>query len=299
MEQRQLEFFVAVAEELNFTRAAVRTHAVQSTVSASIRTLERNLGTQLFDRSTTKVTMTPAGLALLPRAKDVLESLHAARSAVEDSNAGVTGSLRIGTLSGLTTVDLPALVRDFRERHPKVHLHMTVEASGTTGLLDNLRKSILDAAFVGVNTLQLDGIELDPISTFEPRLLVGENHPLAQRDRVSIDSLAHEPFIDLPLGFCNRVRSDNDFRQAGITRNVVVEVSDLTTIPSYVESGIGIALVPPLRTDSASKVVAVQLDPPATPWTLALGWSSASPTTGALRAFINLIAEHTIDTEHY
>ncbi|BAL89117.1 putative LysR-family transcriptional regulator [Actinoplanes missouriensis 431] len=299
MEQRQLEFFVAVAEELNFTRAAKRTHAVQSTVSASIRALERDLGTPLFDRSTTRVTLTDAGRALLPEAKNALESLDLARAAVGSAGLGLRGSLRVGTLSGLTAVDLPGLVGDFRERHPGVRLTMTVAAEGSSGLLEKLRSHQLDVAFVGVDTAAVDGIDLTPLATFQPRLLVSENHPLAGAATVDPGALADEQFIDLPAGYCNRVRSDNDFRRAGLTRSIVVEVTDLTTVPSYVAAGLGVAVVPPLRAEAGARVVPVDLDPPATPWTLAVARPAAIPPSRAVRAFLDLIPAHTATTSEY
>jgi DNA-binding transcriptional LysR family regulator len=299
MEQRQLEFFIAVAEELNFTRAARRTHAVQSTVSASIRALERTLGSPLFDRSTTSVALTDAGRALLPEAKHALESLDAARAAVEGAGHGLRGSIRLGTLASLTAVDLPTLIGAFRKTHPLVRLHMTAAAEGSSGLLEKLRAHRLDAAFVGVDTTSVDGIELTPIATFQPRLLVPADHPLATAGRADAGALAGEPFIDLPAGYCNRIRSDNDFRRAGLSRTVVVEVVDLATIPRYVEAGLGVAVVPPLRAESGARVVPVGLDPPATPWTLAVARPAATPPSRALQAFLDLIPAHTGHTGEY
>ncbi|GIF24039.1 DNA-binding transcriptional LysR family regulator [Actinoplanes tereljensis] len=288
MEQRQLEFFVAVAEELNFTRAAQRTHAVQSTVSASIRALERDLGTPLFERSTTRVGLTEAGRALLPEARRSLDSLDQARAAVDGTRAGITGSLRIGTLARLSKIDLPGLVRDFRERHPGVRLSLRVDAAGSDGLLSALRGRTLDVAFVGVETASVPGLHLDPIATFQPRLLVPAGHPLASARTTTRAAVLGEPFIDLPIGFCNRSRTDADFRGG---RTVAVEVSDVTTIPGYVESGIGVALVPPLATEAGAQVVAVALDPPATSWTLALARLAAEPTR-ATRALLDLVPGH-------
>ncbi len=299
MEQRQLQFFVAVAEELNFTRAAQRTHAVQSTVSASIRALERSLGTPLFERSTTRVSLTEAGKALLPEARRALDALDQARASVDGLRDGVTGSLRVGTLSGLTAVDLRALVRGFRERYPGVRLSLSVDTAGTHGLLERLRAHALDVAFVGVQTASIPDLDLRPIATFQPRLLVAADHPLAGRERVSPEEVADEPFIDLPQGFCNRDRSDTDFRRSGITRTIAVEVSDLTTIPSYVESGIGVALVPPLATEVGARVVPVPLDPPAAPWTLSVAHLATPAPTRALRSFLALIDTHITQRDRY
>ncbi|BCJ47224.1 transcriptional regulator [Actinoplanes ianthinogenes] len=299
MEERQLQYFVAVAEELNFTRAAQRTHAVQSTVSASVRALERHLGASLFERSTTRVALTEAGKALLPEARRALDALDQARAAVAGLRDRLTGSLRVGTLSGLTAVDLPGLVSDFRQRHPGVRLSLSMAAAGTDGLLAALRARELDVAFVGVQAAGVPDLHLHRIAEFQPRLLVPAGHPLAEQAAVTPAALADEPFVDLPPGFCNRIRTDHDFRRAGVTRTIAVEVSDITTIPGYVESGIGLALVPPLAAEDDHRVASVGLDPPAASWTLAaasLGTPTPSPP---VRAFLDLIDTHVVRRDRY
>ncbi|WP_436536416.1 LysR family transcriptional regulator [Actinoplanes sp. HUAS TT8] len=299
MEQRQLQYFVAVAEELNFTRAAQRSHAVQSTVSASIRALERHLGAPLFERSTSKVSLTEAGKALLPEARRALDALDQARAAVAGLREGLTGSLRVGTLSGLTAVDLPGLVSDFRGRHPAVRLNLSMAAGGTDGLLAALRARELDVTFVGVQAASVPDLHLEPIADFQPRLLVPAGHPLAGQSTVSPAALADEPFIDLPPGFCNRIRTDNDFRRAGITRTIAVEVSDITTIPGYVASGIGLALVPPLAAEDDHRVTSVDLDPPAASWTLAAATLGGRTPTPVVRAFLDLVDAHVVRRDRY
>ncbi|GAA2861012.1 LysR family transcriptional regulator [Actinoplanes cyaneus] len=299
MEQRQLQYFVAVAEELNFTRAAQRAHAVQSTVSASIRALERHLGAPLFERSTSKVALTEAGEALLPEARRALDALDRARAAVVGLREGLTGRLRVGTLSSLTVVDLPGLASDFRSRHPGVRLSLSMAAGGSDGLLADLRARELDVALVALQAVSVPDLHVDVIAEFQPRVLVPAGHPLAERATVSRAALAGEPFIDLPPGFCNRIRTDHDFRRAGITRTIAVEVSDITTIPGYVESGIGLALVPPLAAEDGRRVATVDLDPPAASWTLAavsLGGPAPSP---AVRAFHDLIEAHVVRRDRY
>jgi DNA-binding transcriptional LysR family regulator len=299
VEQRQLQFFVAVAEELNFTRAARRTHAVQSTVSASIRALEKTLGAPLFERTTTRVVLTEAGQALLPEARRALDSLDQARAAVDGLKDEMTGSLRIGTLSALTAVDVRSMVRVFRQRYPGVRLGLRTDARGTDGLLDGLRSHALDVAFVGVSSTAIPDLHLEPIAEFSPRLLVPAGHPLAGAGRVAFPDVAAEPFVDLPPGFCNRVRTDDYFRRAGLSRNVAVEVIELTSIPGYVESGIGVALVPPLASEAESDVVPVELDPPAEPWTLALARLGPGEPARATRAFFDLLDDHVVRRDRY
>src|SRR5579859_2695158 len=108
MELRQLEHFVAVAEERSFTRAAARLHLVQSTLSVSIKSLERELGGRLFDRTTHRVTLTDAGQALLAEARNALAAVDAARDAVAAAHGGLRGTVRVGIMRSLTLVDAPA-----------------------------------------------------------------------------------------------------------------------------------------------------------------------------------------------
>jgi DNA-binding transcriptional LysR family regulator len=141
MDSRQLEYFVAVAEELSFTRAAQRLFTVQSTVSAAIRALEADLKVSLFDRSTRRVTLSAAGQALLPEAKAALEALDRARAAVEEASTGLRGSVRIGTLARLGLVDLAALIGAFHQRYPLVDVQVTTSSSGSSGLAGSMLPS--------------------------------------------------------------------------------------------------------------------------------------------------------------
>ena len=101
MELRALDYFVVVAEERNFTRAAARLHVVQSGVSATIKALERELGAELLARTSRRVELTDAGTALLPKARAALEAAQAARDAVDEARGGVRGTLRIGTMTSV------------------------------------------------------------------------------------------------------------------------------------------------------------------------------------------------------
>ncbi|MFD0504165.1 LysR family transcriptional regulator [Streptomyces chiangmaiensis] len=150
MELRQLEYFVAVAEELSFTRAAERLHVVQSAVSAAIRSLERELGPTLFERSSQRVTLTAAGAALLPAARNTLDSARAAREAAQLSEGRLQGTLRIGTFSSLVRPDLPELLGRFHRLHPAVTLRLAVSPRGSAGLVERLLAGNLDLAFVAL-----------------------------------------------------------------------------------------------------------------------------------------------------
>src|SRR5579875_126563 len=150
MDLRRLESFVAVAEESSFTRAAARLHVVQSGVSAAVKTLERDLGAPLLDRTSKRVRLTDAGAALLPRARATLAAAQDAADAVDEVRGGLRGSVRIGTMTAVGLVDLPALLGRFHREHPDVSLHLSVAPSGSRGLVAALTEGTLDLAFVSL-----------------------------------------------------------------------------------------------------------------------------------------------------
>lgn len=117
MDDRQLAAFVAVAEELSFTRAAARLYVVQSTLSATVRALEQDLGAPLFTRSTRRVALTAVGEALLPSARAAIDSVDRMRSLAAEDAAGLRGRVRVGTFSALDILDLPGVLGAFRRRH--------------------------------------------------------------------------------------------------------------------------------------------------------------------------------------
>src|SRR3954471_12944583 len=122
MDLRQLEYFVAVAEEANFTRAADRVHITQSGVSAQIRQFERELGADLFDRSARMVRLTPAGAAALPHARTALAAAQAIRTACDDVNGLVRGRLQVGMAPGCPVTPLFEALAAFHRRHPAIEI---------------------------------------------------------------------------------------------------------------------------------------------------------------------------------
>ncbi|QUQ67596.1 LysR family transcriptional regulator [Kutzneria sp. CA-103260] len=289
METRQLEYFVAVAEELSFTRAALRLHAVQSTVSAGIKSLESDLRTVLFDRSTRAVALTPAGAAFLPEAKAALAALDRARAVVEEAGAGLRGSLRIGTMTTVGNIDLPGLLGAFHHRYPLVDLHLIESTAGSTGLVEDVRTGRLDAAMVALPASDLSGLSTRHLDRQPYLLLVPPGHRLAERAAVTVADLAGEEFVDTPRGFGNRVTVDRAFEAAGAPRRVVAEVADIRTVPDYVRVGLGIAVVPDLDIVRAPDLVAVELAGTAVEWLVTLVCLADRQPSRALATLLDLV----------
>ena len=288
METRQLEYFVAVAEELSFTRAAARMFAVQSTVSAGIRALEADVGAPLFLRSTKSVALTPAGEVLLPEARLALEAVDRVRSAAAASTAGIRGRLRVGIFTNIGFVDLPALFGEFHASHPLVDLQLGASASGSTGLADDVRRGRVDVAFMGLPARDLAGLDVLVLAQTRFVAVLPQGHPLAARDGVTMHDLAQERFVDSPEGFGNRVVIERAFAEAGITRAVSAVVSDLGEIPRFVAADLGVAVVPELGLTPPAGTVAVPLVDPVVEWSLSVA-SRANPSP-AVAALLGILA---------
>ena len=289
METRQLEYFVAVAEELSFTRAALRLLAVQSTVSAGIKSLESDLRTTLFDRSTRAVALTPAGAAFLPEAKAALAALDRARAVVEEAGAGLRGSLRIGTMTSVGSIDLPGLLGAFHRRYPLVDLHLTVSTGGSTGLAEDVRTGRLDAAMLALPASDLAGLSARRLDRRPYVVLLPPGHRLADRTAITVTDLAGEEFVDTPRGFGNRIGVERAFEAAGTPRRVVAEVADMRVVPDYVRVGLGIAVVPDLDIVQAPDLVLIPLAGTRIDWLVTMVCLADRQPSRALSTLLELV----------
>ncbi|MEV6301398.1 LysR family transcriptional regulator [Actinoplanes sp. NPDC051861] len=293
MELRQLEYFVAVAEEQSFTRAAGRLHVVQSAVSAAIKALERELGTVLLDRNAKRVLLTDAGTALLPRAHIALDAARDAREAVAEVRGGLRGTLRIGTLTSIRVVDLPALLGEFHRRHPGVLLRTIAAPSGSLGLIEAILEHRLDLAFVSLPGGRPAGVRMLPLTTSVMDLVVPAGHPLAGRERVAIGDLAGMDFIDSPAGYGNRAVTDRAFTAASVPRHVTIEIADIATGVAHVRHGLGIALLPRfiLTPEHTEGVVTLPVTGADLRWPLSLAVPADRTPGAAARALITMVAD--------
>ena len=242
MELRHLEYFVAVAEERHFTRAAVRMRVAQSGLSASIRALEKDLNAELFVRNTRRVELTDAGRALLAEAHRTLASAAAARDAVAAVRGLLRGNLTVGSEQCLGVIDLPPLLAGFRRAHPGVEIRLGYAGSGE--IVEQVRLGRLNVGFVALPGPAPDGVRLIPLATEEMVLLCHPGHRLAERSEVDVAALVEEDFIDFSGDWGARRVNDQTFARADAGRRVCVEVNDVHTLLDFVHQGLGVALVP-------------------------------------------------------
>ena len=245
MELRHLRYFVAVAEELHFTRAALRLSMAQPPLSQQIRALEQELCVQLFVRTRRSVALTDAGHALLERAREMLATAQALPQALQRVARGEVGLLRIGFSSTLPlTRVLRDVVADHRRSHPDVALNLREMHSQLQ--FDSLRRSELDVGLVRYNERAPEGIRLRLLRRDPLRLVVPAGHRFARRRSVSIAECRDEPFIGFPgdAGTGTGPLLKRLAAQAGFEPRIAQEAREATTQIGLVAAGLGIAVLP-------------------------------------------------------
>ncbi len=245
MELRHLRYFVAVATELHFTRAAERLGIGQPPLSQQIRQLEREVNAQLFLRDRRGVALTEAGQAFLVEARLVLEGADRAKESARRIASGELGTLSLGfTVSASIHPFVPRLIRTFRGRYPGVDVSL-VEHS-TLELVQRVHNGSVDLAFVRAPTADMPGVRVETILS-EPMLaVVPATHELATRHAIDLRELAEEMFIFYPrkvgVGLYNAVVQACE--SAGFTPAEGIEVPQLTSVVTFVAAGMGVSVIP-------------------------------------------------------
>ncbi|MCC5576475.1 LysR family transcriptional regulator [Microtetraspora sp. AC03309] len=242
MELQQLRYVIAVAETNNFTRAAERCRVVQSALSHQIAGLERELGARLFERTSRRVRLTPAGEAFLPAARECLEAADRARAEVAAASGEVRGRLAVGAIPTVAAVNLPVALRDYRRRYPRVQI--TLASAGSEDLIERVRRGDVDVAFLGLPPrAEPKGVQSRRLGGGELVAVVTQDHHLTENE-VDLRSLADEPFIDFRVGAAGRAQSDEAFAAAGVQREVPFEVSSAEFMVDLVRQGLGVGMLP-------------------------------------------------------
>lgn len=271
---RQLEYFVAVAEEQNFTRAAERVHISQSGVSAQIRQLERELGAELFDRSSRTVTLTVAGKAALEHARATLAAAGTIGRAVAEVSELIRGRLTVGMVIGCTITPLFDALAAFHEAHPGVELSLLED--GSDRLVQGVRAGEVDLALIGAAHRTPDG--LDSLTIVDERLVVAvpAGHPLAKQRRVVLQDLMAHPIVCMPPGTGLRTVFDRACTAQGLHPTIALQASAADSIAALADRGLGVAVLSEsMVADHPDGLTARTIDDVDTPALLALVWKRA------------------------
>ncbi|BBJ39909.1 LysR family transcriptional regulator [Streptomyces antimycoticus] len=290
MELQQMRYVVAVAETNSFTRAAERCLVVQSALSHQVARLERELGARLFERTSRRVRLTPAGEAFLPAARQCLDAAARAAAEVAAAVGEVRGRLAVGVISTVTAVDIPSALRDFRERYPQVRISLRVAASDD--LVEQVKEGAIDVAFLGLpTTARPQGVAAHELARDRLVAVVAPDHPLAGESEVDLRRLSSEVFVDLPAGTAGRAQSDLAFDAAGLGRDVAFEVTSAHFIARLVGPGLGVAMLPSAYVPHLAGVVTIEVaDAPARVEYVIWSRFSRTPAATAFLAALDITA---------
>jgi DNA-binding transcriptional LysR family regulator len=245
MELRQLEYFIAVAGEMNFSRAAQRVYVVQSALSMSIGKLEKELGIELFDRSKQQIKLTPAGELFREHARQVIQTARLAKDSISDYRGALSGTVVLGCLISFGRLDVPQILGQYHRIYPFVKIRLRQSPTGSTKYLSGIADGSLDLALVSAPAGFPPGIEMH-LLTEEPMLFVCRpDHHLAQRDSVGVAELAGDDLIGFPSEFGLQRIVEEAFAAAGVTPHQPYEaLVDYWVGANLVRHGLGSMFMP-------------------------------------------------------
>lgn len=285
IELRHLRYFVAVAEELHFGRAALRLHLAQPPLSQQIRKLEEILGYPLFLRTSRAVKLTSAGEVFLERSRRTLRNVQEDMEEARSVGRGEEGFLRVGFIGSAMLTALPAMLGRYRRLYPKVNLQL--HESYTSSVVQQLLKGELDAGFLR-DSGPTSGLEIEPLFS-EPFIAVlPKKHSLAKRKTISAKELRDEPFVFFSpsAGSLAYAKPVSLCEQYGFRPHVVQEAPQWLTIMRLIGAGLGVTIAPAcVKQIAAPNVVCLSLRSAAVQSDIELAYR-----TGEDRAIVEAIA---------
>ncbi|MFS2004439.1 LysR substrate-binding domain-containing protein [Duganella sp. CT11-25] len=297
LELRQLRYFVTVAEELHFGKAALRLHMTQPPLSQTIQALEELLGAPLFERNRRGVALTPAGQALLPEARRMLAQSQELPQLVQRAAAGEVGRLSLAFVSSADYSVLPPFLRAYRAAYPQVQI--TLQEATSDLQLDDLLQNRIDVGLLIPPLPDKAKLELDYLPVLnEPLVLAlpAGLPALKKKGRLALAALPPLPLIVFPRAISPALYDAilSVFREAGVTPEIGQQAIQMQTIVSLVSAGMGMALVPQSVSNLMRPGVEYRALSDATPLVeTGLAWrrDNASPV---LRGFLELLRKNTL-----
>jgi LysR family hydrogen peroxide-inducible transcriptional activator len=261
MEIHQLRYFVAVADEGSFSRAAAREHVAQPSLSQQIQKLEAEMGQRLFDRLPRSVVATEAGKYLLEYARKILVEIADARRCLDELKREVVGRLAVGAIPTITPYVLPELIGKFQHRYPKVTLEILEDT--TERLVRRLEDGELDIAFVSTCD-ESPALERHSLGREALLVLLPKGHQLAKKKKIKWSDLKSQKFLLLHEMHCLSAQVYQFLAANHLRPELAVTGAQLGTIARMVAAGMGVSLVPQMMIEAepATGCVALPFAPP-------------------------------------
>jgi len=282
LELRQIRYFLAVAEARHFTKAAETLGISQSTLSAQVKELERDLGTPLFDRTGRAVRLSEAGKAFLEPATRTFRDAEAAREAVRAVLAADIGHVRVGVSHVFSTHLVPEIVADFARRHPGVSLLIT-NTSGPA-----VRNGVASGRFDLGISYSLTGtkeVDLEPLLDDELVIVCPSGHALAGRGPIRFAELHGEPLVLPDIDCTSRRRLDRVFDEREVSPRIMLEINDMHTILEIVRRGPYATILPRQAVVATEGIEVIPIIEPSVAMQIAIVWPSGIRRTSAMLAF--------------
>lgn len=295
MQLHQLRYFVAVAEVRHFTQAAEQVGITQPSLSKQIHALETDLGAPLFERVRGNIALTAAGEVLLPLAKRILADVDTASREVQELVGLRRGRVRLGATPSLATSLAPPVLRRFRDAHPTVDLR--VEEGGSQDLVRDLLRGDLDLALIIMPSAGIDpGLRADPI--LRESLVVASVDPLpvtSATGELRITDLRDQPLVMFREGYDLRDATLQACREAGFEPSFSVDGGEMDAVLSFVEAGLGVALVPGIVVARRPGIRVTRLAPPGVRRTIAVARRRDVVPTHAGRELRRILLQYVHD----
>lgn len=287
----QLAYFVAVARTRHFTHAAQAVHVAQPSLSRQIRTLERELGTPLFNRARGNVTLTAAGETLLPLAQRILADVDSAKVQVQELVGLARGRLRLGATPSLSTVLLPEVLRSFHDAYPGIEL--LVEESGSRDLVRLLAEGAIDVAIIVLPLHTRDPALTTTAILREPLVAATSTRSSPIRAKsLRVRDLERVPVVMFREGYDLRDAVLGACRRARVELRYSVEGGELDAVLRFVEAGLGVAVVPAMVLEGRPGLRGVPFVKPGLSRTIALARRRDVAPPASARAFRTMLVAH-------
>lgn len=289
MQVQQLTYFVAVALNRHFTRAADETGVSQPTLSKQIRVLENTLGTPLFTRTRGAIELTTAGEALLPHAQRILIEVEAAERSVREVAGLRRGRVRLGATPSMCDGLLPAALAQFHEQHPDIE--MQVHEGGSRVLTRELAEGRLDVALL-IAPLHTADTDITTTPVLRERLVLASHRDADVPDHMRIADLRGLPLVMFREGYDLRDVTWRACTQAGFLPTLAIEGGEMGGVLRFVEAGLGHAVVPAMVMPSRPALKATTLDSPPLERVIAIAHRPVDSLPLAVRAFVSDLRRH-------
>ncbi len=290
---RQIRYFIAICEEGNMSRAAARLFVAQPSLSEQIRKLEQELRLPLFVRLPRRLVLTPAGEAFRIHAARILEEVDLVQTRIDEVSAQSGQKIRVGVLPTLGSRLFPSVIAEFRRTNPGARIELREEISSLSV------KHLLMEREIDVGVIRLDGKLASHLEASfflrEPLVaLVPPGHLLARSGEINLQEIAEEPFLTLKPGYGLRELVLNVLKEAGVTPNITVEVSQLDFLIGLVEAKMGLTILPQLAVARERNVMQLQISDRHAFRELYLVWRKDIPrgSKAPLRMFMDILRTH-------